>query len=110
MKKALKRSPIAIAVHAWTEKDGVYIRPKDAPDTHLTLLENVKDNGELEVFDSYPPAHKTLSKDFPIYYAMRFYIEKKTPSEKTRWQVILEWFYAIINKLRMDKVINQPSQ
>ncbi len=107
LRKALKRSPIAIAVHAWT-KNGVYIRPNDAPDTHLTLLENVKDNDELEVFDSYIPAHKTLSKDFPIYYAMRFYLEKKTPIKKLSW--ISRLIRGILKRLRMDKMINQPSQ
>ncbi len=95
LKEALKRSPVAIAVYAWAEKDGVYIRQGE--DTHLTLLENVKDNGELEIFDSYSPAQKTLSKDFPIYVAMRIHIEpNRTPQQISIFQQILNLLKKIL--------------
>ena len=53
-------------------------------------LANVKDNGELEVFDSYPPANKTLSKDYIIYTALGFSMTKKV-QKKTLWQKLLEF-------------------
>ena len=90
LREALKRSPVAIAVWAWSERDGVYIRPEGMTDVHLTLLENVKENGELGVFDSYPPANQTLDKDFPIYVALGFSVTKKI-QKKTWLQRFLDW-------------------
>lgn len=80
MRKALKCSPVGIAVFAWAEENGVYVRA--GSDVHFTLLVNVKENGELEVFDSYEPFYKTLSADYPIYVAQRYSLRKKNEEEK----------------------------
>lgn len=96
LREALKRSPVAIAVYAWAERDGIYVRPEGMTDTHLTLLENVKANDELEILDSYPPANKTLDKDFPIYTALGFRISKKIKS-KTLWQKIIAYLIDLFS-------------
>ena len=125
LRAALYRSPVAIAVYAWAEKDGKYYRLDD--DTHLTLLTNVKDNNELEVFDSYSPSHKTLSADFPIYTAIRVYLRKKTEEEKVleekktniilaiyQWMISVAQYivnYRLEEKRALDEIApKQPPQ
>lgn len=95
LREALRRSPVAIAVYAWRLEGGVYVRRGE--DVHLTLLEHVKDNGQLEVFDSYAPAHKTLSVDFPIYVALALTLRKRpTQEELTTFQTIINLLAEII--------------
>ena len=98
LRRAMKTGPCGIAVYAWVlDNDGKYIRPEGLADTHFTLAENVKENGEIECKDSYPPYEKTLSADFPIYTAMRFYLRKKTEAEKQVNRQRLTTFQAIIS-------------
>ena len=107
LREALLRSPVGIAVHAWSEQNGKYIRPQGKPDTHFTLLENVTDD-ELEAMDSYEPFQKTLSKDFPIYVAMRFYLRERTEEEKLEYlkkqlnllKIFLIWLSSFIPYLK----------
>lgn len=72
MKNALKYSPLAVAVFAWAEKDGRYIRLGE--DTHLTVVYGTYDNGDWKCLDSYPPFKKRLDKDFKFKWAKKIYI------------------------------------
>lgn len=107
LRKALKCSPIGIAVYAWAEKDGVYVRA--GGDVHFTLLVNVKESGELEVFDSYEPFYKTLSADFPIYIAQRYYLRKKTEEEKKMEAERISLFQKVLSLilLQLQRIAEQ---
>src|SRR3990167_2043114 len=92
LKEGLKRSPLLIALFAWANREnGTYFRPEGGEDIHATLL--VK---EGQVFDSYSPARKTLEANFPLYYAMRFFIRKKTEAEKEAERANLSLFVKIL--------------
>lgn len=101
MREALKRSPLAVDVQAWSFDGEKYVRTGKS--THWTDIIGWHDNGEWKCYDSYAPFRKRLDKDFGFKYVKRIYIEKRTPT-KSRWQMILDFIYAIILKgYRMAK-------
>ena len=110
LREALKRSPLLIAVDGWHFDGERFIRLNNL-DNHATLLQEVRDNGELVVFDSYEPTIKILSKDFTIISAMRFYLRKKTEEEKRKelsnslsfLESILNWLSFLLKKKEVVK-------
>ena len=83
LKEALKRSPVAVSVYAWVEKDGVYYKPEGVRDTHLTMVAvSVNDKGQVIVRDTYFPYLKTLEKDTDFEFAMSWAIRKRNPQEQ----------------------------
>lgn len=105
MRHALQRGCVGIAVYAWAIEDGLYIRPQGAQDTHLTFLENVRETGELEVFDSYPPALKVLHRNYPIFVAKRYNLnikpleEQLNTAQKSLIIILLEYVKQLVSKL-----------
>lgn len=103
MKIALKYSPLAIAVYAWSlNEKGIYVRL--GKDTHWTSLPSYKEF--MDVFDSYEPIEKTVDQE--IFYCKRIHMERKTEpiaiaKKKSLWQRFLNWFFRekiIYNNLK----------
>ena len=61
--QALKRSPVGVSVYAWTQRNGLYYKPKGARDTHWAVLVAAGEKRWF-VFDSYRPYIKELEWDF----------------------------------------------
>ena len=96
IKEALMSSPVCIAVTAWVEQDGVYVRGP-FPENHWTTIIKVLDNGNYQVFDSFAPFWKEVSPDACKSVAMSYYLNRQIvsePSWKTFLKEILAWFKA----------------
>ena len=78
--EALKHSPVAIAVNAWNEENGMYVRK--GSDTHWTCLAGFKLNDFWFIFDSYKPYIKKLDWNFGFQRAKRFYIGVQEESKQ----------------------------
>ena len=84
MKVALKYSPLALAVYAWTQDEkGVYIRLGN--DCHWTFCYNYDDL--QRIFDSYDPALKPVDQE--IFYCKRIHIDLKTQIKQSWWQTFI---------------------
>lgn len=75
LKGALRMSPLGIAVQAWTEVDGIFVR--NGADTHWCTLVGYKDKEYWTVFDSYDGGLKKLAWDFGFYRAKRYTLNKR---------------------------------
>jgi hypothetical protein len=87
---ALKYSPVAVAVSAWLEKDGLYISEFD--NNHWCLAygyEQVGDKYRLKVFDTYDKSVKLLHEDHDISVAKRINIKKKVHTIEGNWLIDL---------------------
>jgi len=83
LKEALKRSPVAVSVYAWVEKNGVYYKPKGVSDTHLTMVAvSMNDKGQVIVRDTYYPYLKTLEKDTNFEFAIGWSVRRRNPQEQ----------------------------
>lgn len=95
IKEALKRSPLAVAVYAWAEQNGKYIRL--GSDTHLTILYGFYENGDFKCWDSYAPFKKRLDKNFGFKWVKKIHIEPAlTPQEKNIFSQILDALAKIL--------------
>jgi len=74
---ALKRSPVSVAVYAWSQNEkSEFIRL--GASNHYTLHFLKDDFGRLLVFDSYEnPYLKTLAKDHDVEFAQMYVLKKK---------------------------------
>jgi len=78
--EAAKYGALQVYVHAWREKDGVYINPNKTYN-HAVLMASHRDK---QIFDSYDPSLKTLdSWDSAYYWALKFNIKEKTMDKPT---------------------------
>lgn len=75
IKDALVSSPLAVAVYAWRERNGMYYRPSGVQDNHLCVLYGY-DRDAFMIFDSYDSTTKVLEPGYEINFAKRFWIEK----------------------------------
>ena len=75
LKEALKYSPVGIAVHAWHEEGGVFIRT--GPDNHWCVLVGYMEGKYWIVYDSYDKHIKKLSWDYSFTRAKRYHIDKR---------------------------------
>lgn len=80
IKAALRTSPVCIAVTAWVEKNGVYVRG-DFSENHWTTIIKVLDNGNYKVFDSFYPFIKEVHPSAAQSLAMSYYLKKQIASE-----------------------------
>src|SRR3990167_1059322 len=79
--ESLKHSPIAIAVNAWNDENGIYVRK--GVDTHWTASVGYKENEYWLILDSYPPYLKKLDWNFGFRRAKRIYIGvQEEPKQK----------------------------
>lgn len=111
IKKALKYSPISVAVQGWTFDGEKYIR--DGEDGHWTTLTGWEGNGDWRVYDSYPPYRKILSKDFGFRIAKRIWLTQNlNPEQIGIFQKILELIKKIlgINQQIIDEIKNPEPQ
>lgn len=89
MKEALKYSPLGVAVYAWYEENGVYIRKGD--DVHWCMIYGYYENGDWKCFDSYDYSTKRLSKDFGFSYVKRYHVERVLGKvEESVWKKLVK--------------------
>ncbi len=81
LRERLKRSPINLAVTAWEERDGVYVRVPGIAENHFTTLIKVLDNGLYKVFDSFPPYIKVVHPDACQSVAMSHHLNRHVVQE-----------------------------
>ncbi len=79
IKQALKQSPVCIAVTAWMEQNGVYVRVPGMAENHWVTIIKVLPNGNYWCFDSFPPFFKEVSPDACKSVAMSYYLNKNVP-------------------------------
>jgi hypothetical protein len=102
----LTKSPVAVSVCAWFEKDGVYYKPEGMCDTHLTMVVvGIDDKGQFIVRDSYEPFYKTLAKDTDFEFAIGWSVRKRTDDEIHSLQLslfsqILKLLYEMVSNLK----------
>jgi len=90
LKEALKRSPVGVAVYAWSENEkGEYVKLGDP--NHWCVLVAFDEQNRAVVWDSYDSGLKTLAKDhslgFPQIYMLN---RKKKVIKKSWWSLLLE--------------------
>ena len=73
--KALRYSPLGVAVYAWAEDDGLYVRPEHAKDIHWCELVGFDEGKSWTIIDSYYPFIKKLDWNFGFYFAKRYFID-----------------------------------
>jgi hypothetical protein len=99
MKIALKYSPLCLAVYAWDERGGLYV--KSGSDNHWTT--KFAQPSISRIFDSYDPYIKNV--DQSIFYCKRFHIERNTvPQQITLIQKILNLMYSLLGLLKAQEV------
>ena len=92
MKECLRYSPLGVAVWAWEEKDGKYIRPKGKFDVHWCVIYGNKEGEYWKCFDSYDHSIKPLDWDFCFFFVKRYHIEKvDKPIPSTWYSGIIKW-------------------
>lgn len=75
LKRYLRRGPICVSVDAWTEKNGVYVKEKQAPDNHWVWL--MRYDGDFPVIrDQYLPFEKKLAPDYDFGCAKVYFMSK----------------------------------
>ena len=75
LKGALRMSPVGIAVQAWSQEGGLFVRK--GADTHWCVLVGYKDKDYWLVYDSYDKHLKKLVWDYAFYRAKRYAINKR---------------------------------
>jgi hypothetical protein len=76
LKEGLKYSPLGIAVHAWHEEGGKFIRT--GTDNHWVVLVGYVEGKRWIVYDSYEKFLKELDWDYGFTRAKRYHIDKRT--------------------------------
>ena len=78
LQEALKRGTVCMSVALmWDEATGKYYRPANWSDTHWVQLVKVYPNGDMMIFDSYPPFRKVIKAGFLPQFAYRYNINEK---------------------------------
>ncbi len=100
MKVALRYSPLAIAVFAWSQDEkGIYIRLGN--DTHWTSMPSY--DIYQRIYDSYEPVEKNVEQE--IYWCKRIHIEKIEP-KLSFWSKVWQWFLKEKLIYRAFKIFN----
>lgn len=81
LKQALKYSPVPVSVDAWYEENGEYVK-LNKQDNHLVLAVYVDDKNRIYVRDTYSPYLKILKANYNCDFAMRWSVQKKSPTEQ----------------------------
>lgn len=81
LRQGLKRSPVAISVYAWLERDGKYYKPKGVDDTHLVKVIKVNSDNSIVIRDTYSPYIKVLEANTDFDFSMYWILRKKSPEE-----------------------------
>lgn len=77
LKEALMYSPLLVAVHAWEQEDGIYIRPKGALSNHQCTMYGYQENRYWKIFDHYDKTKKKLAWDYGFDSVKRISIEPR---------------------------------
>jgi len=75
LKGALRLSPLGVAVQAWKNQGGYYVR--NGADNHWCTLVGYKDKDYWIVFDSYDAHLKKLAWDYGFTRAKRYSLNKR---------------------------------
>lgn len=81
LRQALKRSPVALSVYAWIERNGKYYKPQGARDTHLVMAIGLTDKNEIIIRDTYKPYIKILEANTDFDFSMYWILRKKSTEE-----------------------------
>jgi hypothetical protein len=97
IKEALKRSPVCIAVTAWMQGEGSYIRIPSAKENHWTTIIKVLPNGNYLCFDSFAPFIKEVHPAACQSVAMSYYLNRQVVVESA-WKKfikdLLAWVFS----------------
>lgn len=93
IKTALKYSPVCIAVTAWREENGVYVRVPGISENHWTTIIKVLPNGNYLCFDSFFPFQKEVHPDACKSVAMSYYLNRNVEVESA-WKRFIKGILA----------------
>jgi len=93
MKLALRYSPLGASVHAWREKNGLYVKQKGDSDNHWVTVYGYEDGKCWHIFDHYDNVHKKLAWNYDFGFVKRYTLTKNTV-------VVTNWFDAILKRIR----------
>lgn len=87
LREALKYSPVGVSVHAWQQNnEGYYMAGRL---NHWCVLVAYDALDRPIVFDTYENHLKTLVKDYPFKWAMRYSLEKRLIPRGFNWLIDL---------------------
>lgn len=92
LKSALRRSPVGVAVSAWTKNDkGEYIRAGGS--NHWCVLVAFDEQDRPVIWDSYDEGLKTLAKDHSLEFCQMYTLRKIAQKKTSFWQRLKEWLW-----------------
>lgn len=114
--KALKTSPLGVAVYAWQQDEttGYYVCPSWSAPSHWTVLYGYEKGKYWKIYDTYDDTHKKLAWDFAFGRAKVYHIYKKAEQETitqsilVKMKQILDYIQVQINELVKKK--SKPMQ
>ncbi len=93
LKDALQYGPIALSVHAWKERNGMYYKDDTDYDNHWVTLLDYEDGVSWTIFDDYDTSIKTLEWHYNFIAAKIYYMDRITPTFfSTFWDYVLNLF------------------
>lgn len=107
IKAALRTSPVCIAVTAWVEDNGVYVRGP-FPENHWTTIIKVLDNGNYLCFDSFYPFLKEVKPEACQSIAMSYYLNKNTVSDSL-FKKFIKAILAYFTESQPESVTEAPT-
>lgn len=84
LREALKMGPCGISVALLQDENGLWYKPQGWRDSHWTELVKINNNGNLVIFDSYPPYVKEIRADFVSEFSYRYALNEEVVSEMVR--------------------------
>ena len=95
MMRALKFSPLGVAVYAW-QQNAEELYARGGGDTHWTCVFGYEKDKFWLVYDSYDDSVKKLVWDFSFKYVKRYWLAKRTIAEKTSFFLTLwRWITSL---------------
>lgn len=107
IKAALRTSPVCIAVTAWVEQNGVYVRGS-FPENHWTTIIKVLPNGNYLCFDSFAPFIKEVSPEACKSVAMSYYLNRNVVKESA-FKKFLKLILDFLSASGKPKSVTEPT-
>ena len=91
LKKALKRSPVNVAVYAWATNDkGEYTKLGNW--NHYVVLIGYDESDRPIIYDSYDKGTKTLEKDYDFGFPQIYTLKKLPEKVEKKGCWLRNWF------------------
>lgn len=101
IKKALKRSPVGVAVTAWfNQGDGVYNDGGGKPNNHWCVVVGYEERG-WEVFDSYDHSTKVYDYNSRIDIAYEYVVDKRYYTDYSKGNPIVNTIKSVLRFLTL---------